>query len=73
MEMLMEVLTPLATATFESADLILINKADMGSPEQVEHATQTALGINPRARVHVVSVKNELPQPLWEELDKWIG
>ena len=60
MEMLMEVLLPLTTSTFQSADLIFVNKADIGSPEQIEYAVDTAHGINPEAQIHVVSAKNDL-------------
>jgi G3E family GTPase len=48
---LMEVLTPLVTSQIQNADLILVSKADLASPEELEFADQTARSINPQARV----------------------
>ncbi|MCP4576208.1 MAG: cobalamin biosynthesis protein CobW [Deltaproteobacteria bacterium] len=72
MEMLMEVLSPLTTATIQSADLILLNKTDVSSSEQVEYAVAAARNVSPEASIQVVSVKNDLAPSLWEELDRWM-
>lgn len=69
-EMLMEVLSPLTTATMQHADLIFINKADAGSPGQVDYAAETARSVNPGARLHIVSLKNGFDPSLYEELDR---
>jgi len=48
---LIEVLTPLVTSQIQNADLILVSKADLASPDELEFAGQTARSINPQARV----------------------
>ena len=72
MDMLMEVLSPLTTSTMQSADLILINKVDVASPEQVEYAYSKARQANPDTQIHVVSAKNDLEPAVWEEVEKWM-
>ncbi len=71
-EMLVEVLLPLTTSTIENADMVLINKSDVASLEQIDYAVDTAKNINNVTQIHKVIIKNDLPLPLWKELDKWI-
>lgn len=73
MDMLMEVLSPLTTSTIQGADLILINKVDVSSAEQVEYAMTTAREINSKARIEVLSAKTDFEASLWEELDRWMA
>lgn len=72
MAMLMEVLSPLTTSTMQGADLILVNKVDIGSPEQVEFAVAAARKANPEAQIRLISAKDDLDPSLWEELDEWM-
>ncbi len=72
MAMLMDVLSPLTTSTMQGADLILVNKVDICSSEQIEFAVATARRANPEAQIRLISAKSDLEPSLWEELEKWM-
>ncbi len=60
MDMLMTVIEPLMTSAMRQADPILINKADIASPEQIEQTRLTAEDTNPAPGVMVISAKDDL-------------
>jgi len=68
MKVLMAVLTPLVTSTITHADLILINKADAASSEEIEYARCVAGDINPAARTIIISAKNGPEPSFWSEV-----
>ena len=47
MKMLMEVLTPLTTSTIESSDLVLVNKTDLASDEEIDYSIRAVQEIRP--------------------------
>ncbi len=57
LEMLMDVLTPLISSQVEHAQVILVNKTDVASPEQVEHAREVVVELNPAATLLCASAK----------------
>ncbi|HQJ51054.1 MAG TPA: GTP-binding protein, partial [Anaerolineae bacterium] len=67
---LYEVLTPLITRQAQGADWLVVTKADLAQPEEVEVAVRIATGINPRARLVKVDARAPLDQALVEE---WVG
>lgn len=68
MDMLMTVLEPLVTSTLKQADLILINKADVASPDQIEQTRRVAADTNPTAGIIVISAKNDLEPRVLSEI-----
>ena len=68
MGMLMEILTPLTTSTIESSDLILVNKTDLASEEEIEYSLKIAHGINSEADIIQVSAKTGIDPELIEGL-----
>lgn len=68
MDMLMTVLEPLVTSTLKQADLILINKADIASPDQIEQTRRVAADTNPAAGIIVISAKNDLEPRVLSEI-----
>lgn len=67
---LYEVLTPLITRQAQGADWLVVTKADLARPEEVEVAVRIATGINPRARLVKVDARAPLEPALVEE---WVG
>lgn len=67
-KMLMEVLTPLTTSTIKSSDIVLVNKVDLASDEEIEYSIRIAQEIKPGIEVKVVSAKNGIDPGLLEEL-----
>ncbi|MCL4561020.1 MAG: cobalamin biosynthesis protein P47K [Chloroflexi bacterium] len=49
LQLLYEVMTPLITAHIQQADLILVSKCDLASPDEIVFARQIAQEINPQA------------------------
>ena len=68
MDMLMAVLEPLMISTIRQADLILINKADLASPEQIEQTRRVAAEANPVSGIMVISAKNDLEPRVLSEI-----
>lgn len=60
LETYMEVLTPLATAQIQAADIVLINKVDEASPTEIEFARNTAGSLNPRASAMLISARENV-------------
>ncbi|MDA8064909.1 MAG: hypothetical protein M0031_05300 [Thermaerobacter sp.] len=67
-EMLREVLTPLLHKTVRSADLVLLNKADLVGPAVVEDALEYIRGVDHGAVVRVVSAQQGLPPEVLAEV-----
>lgn len=68
MDMLMEVLEPLVISAVQQADLVLINKADVASAQEIERTRQIASQANPQARIFVMCAKDDLDRDLWSEI-----
>jgi len=51
MESLLDTMTELVSSQIEHADLVLVSKCDLASPDEVESAVQIAQELNPEARV----------------------
>jgi G3E family GTPase len=73
LEMLMDVLTPLVTSQIKHAHLILVNKADIASAEQLAYAEEAARELNPGAALLRVSLKKRLDGRLASELLPWLS
>jgi len=73
MDMLVDVLEPLVTATIKQADLALINKVDLASPEQIERTRRFVAETNPTAKVMVISAKNDLEPSVWLEVSSCLA
>jgi len=58
------VLTPLITKQVENSDQIVLTKADVASPEELEEARQIAREINPNGQIVVLSADEPLPAEL---------
>jgi G3E family GTPase len=72
-EMLMEVVTPLITATAQQADLILITKADKASEGELAYALEVARDINPEAPLHKISAKRGISSEVVRGLLPWMS
>lgn len=72
LQMLIEVLTPLITSQIQHADLIIVNKIDLASPDEVAFACRTAHEINPEARVRCTHAQQNLEPALMSELVPWM-
>jgi G3E family GTPase len=68
MDMLMEVLEPLVMSAVRQADLVLINKADVASAQEMERTRQIAAQANPQAKIFAVCARDDLDQNLWSEI-----
>lgn len=71
--MLLEVLTPLIRSQIRHADLLIINKTDIASAEDLTLARRIASDINPDAKVVCVSAKESLEPTLISELLPWLN
>ncbi len=71
LDMLMEVMTPLITAQIQHADVIVITKSDLATPDQVEFTRRTIHDINPSVRVLSSGPVQPLDQKLLAELLPW--
>lgn len=68
---LYEVITPLITKQLAHADLLLISKADLATPEQIAATQQIAAEVNPQADLFVLAAREPLPVALLEALLPW--
>ena len=73
LRMLMEVASPLITAAMDQADLILINKADIASAEELQYARETALEHGPENRIFSLAAREGLKPELKKELLPWMA
>ena len=71
--MLIEVMTPLITSQIRHADLIIVSKTDLSTPDEVEFARRTAQEINPMARIVSAAVRGHLEGELISELLPWLN
>jgi G3E family GTPase len=65
---LYQVLTPLVTKQVESADQMILTKADLATNDQIESAKRIGLEINPAASVSVFSADKPLTQEFLQEV-----
>ncbi len=71
-DFLREVITPLVHNTIQTADLVLLNKADLVSPEVVRETESYVHEVRPGVPVRVTSTLNVLDRALMEEvLAEW--
>lgn len=66
--MLLEVLTPLVESQIRSAQLVLINKQDLASEQQMKQASEEVARIQPKARIEFASLKRDLSPAVIEAL-----
>ncbi|MDR3562808.1 MAG: GTP-binding protein [Negativicutes bacterium] len=59
---LYEVMTPLITSTIEQADLVLVSKCDLASPDEISFARQTAQSIKPQAELFQTDLQDLSPE-----------
>jgi G3E family GTPase len=71
--MLYEVLTPLITAQIQQADLLIVNKIDAATPEQIDHAKRLASELNPGARLLGLSARQAVAAELAGEILPWLA
>ncbi len=63
-----EILTPLITDQVQKADILLINKADLASTEEIAWAEKLAREVNPSAPIRVISARIGLGSELLQEI-----
>lgn len=71
--MLMAVLSPLITTTVQQADLVLINKADAASPEEMDFAFETIRQLSPSVPVDTLCARNEIDPRVIRKLLPWMN
>jgi G3E family GTPase len=72
LQMLIEVMTPLITSQIQYADLIIVNKTDLASPDEVAFACRTAREINHKAWIRCANTQQRLDPALITELAAWL-
>lgn len=70
--MLMAVLSPLITATVQQADLVLINKADAASPEEMAFALETIRQLSPSVPASSFCAREAIDAQLIGKLLPWM-
>jgi G3E family GTPase len=70
---LMAVLSPLITTTVQQADLVLINKADAASPEEMAFAFETIRQLSPSVPVDTLCARNEIDSRIIRKLLPWMN
>ncbi len=70
---LIEVLNPLITSQIQHADLILINKCDLASEDEIAFAKKTTQEINPTARAFCTQAQTTLEPELVAEFVPWLS
>jgi len=68
LEALYQVLNPLITRQIDGAEILLINKLDAATADELAAAQRIATEVNPRARVWTLSARAELDPALVAEL-----
>jgi G3E family GTPase len=68
LEALFQVLNPLITRQIDGANILLINKEDAATADEIAAARRIAAEVNPRARVWTLSARAELDSTLVAEL-----
>ena len=59
---LYEVMTPLIISTIEQADLVLVSKCDLASPNEISFARQTAQEVKPQAALFQTDLQDLSPE-----------
>lgn len=72
LQMLIEVMTPLITSQIRHADLVIVNKIDLASPDEVAFACRTAQEINQEASIRCANAGHRLEPALMSELVPWL-
>jgi G3E family GTPase len=72
LQMLIEVLTPLITSQIQHADLVIVNKTDLASPDEVAFACRTVQEINPGVKLRCTHAQESLEPALVNELAPWL-
>lgn len=72
LRMLIEVLTPLITSQIQNADVIVISKTDLASPDEIRFAQDTVKSINPSAHIFNVASSESIDPNLLLELVPWL-
>jgi G3E family GTPase len=72
LQMLIEVMTPLITSQIQHADLVIVNKIDLASPDEIAFACRTAREINQEAKIRCTKAQQRLENPLTSELVPWL-
>lgn len=65
---LYEVMTPLITRQIEKADVAVITKADIATPDEIVRAQQIACDINPDVELFALSTRDPLAEDLLEKV-----
>ena len=66
-------MTPLITSQIQHADLILINKCDLASEDEIAFAKKTAQEINQAARALCTHAQTILEPELVAEFTPWLS
>lgn len=72
LDMLMAVASPLILSSLEPADVVLINKTDVASSEELDSALAIASEYASEAQIMSISAKNELTSELIGSLLPWL-
>jgi G3E family GTPase len=72
LQMLIDVMTPLITSQIQHADLIIVNKTDLASPDEVAFACRIAREINHKAEIRCANAQQRLDPALITELAAWL-
>ncbi|MBI5591633.1 MAG: cobalamin biosynthesis protein P47K [Deltaproteobacteria bacterium] len=70
--MLMVVLSPLITTTVQQADLVLVNKADVASPEEMAFAFETISRLSPSVPVDTLCARDAIEPRIIRKLLPWM-
>jgi G3E family GTPase len=73
LKVLIEILTPLITSQIQHADLILINKCDLATEDEIAFAEKTAQEINPTAKALCTHAQTTLEPGLVAEFVPWLS
>jgi G3E family GTPase len=73
LQMLIEVMTPLITSQIQYADLVIVNKIDLATPDEIAYACRTVQEINPEARVICTQARPRLEPAMVSELAPWLN
>ena len=68
---LFQVMTPLITKQLAHADILLISKVDLATPQQIAETRQIAAEVNPDARIMTLSMREPIAPQLLSELLPW--
>lgn len=64
---ILEILPILAEKQVGEADIVLINKIDLVSEEELAQITQSVIALNPRAEIKRISANKGIAESIWKE------